>query len=359
MIIPKPKPIAPLQAKSSRSSVEEVGLFNGMGDDRVLVVRIGVDLEAEEVLIARCVAEGKVMRSVSRAWFSLGRIGEVWDVVTEGMVYDWALVVPDSGMEFLLGHIGGSDLFNWADIETMEVEARSGIMSRLSLGKPGVDEAQLKTKKNDVDLSSGKASKVFVPDPFEPEMMKSDLVGLPEFNSAFGSNNRRVFVAWTDGSYITKGSLRGVSVVTSTGHWVTDAASAGKAEYAEVYAMLLAVSHGIRTKARKVVIKSDSRAALSAVENWLNYRENKVTFRTNKMIKILNRLRDLVNNYPVEFEFTWVKGHSGNPGNESADRLARLTARRKGVGIEGVTDDEARGILVDTGLFNEIGQLAI
>lgn len=359
MTIPKPKPIAPLQAKSSRSAIDEIGLFNGMGDARVLVVRIGVDLGSEEVLISRCVAEGKVMRSVSRAWFSLGRIGEVWDVVTEGLEYDWALVVPDPGMEFLLGLIGGSDEFLWADLETMEVEARSGIVSRLTLGKPGVEEAELKTKKNDMDLTRGKAQKIFTSDPFGPEMMKTDLQGLPEFRSAFGSNHRKTFVAWTDGSYITRGSLRGVAVVTSTGHWVVDTASAGKAEYAEIYAILLAVSHGIHTKARKVVIKSDSRAALRAVEDWLNYEEERGTFKTTKMIKVLNRLRDLVTTYPVEFEFTWIKGHVGNPGNESADRLARLTARRTGVDIFGVTDEEARGILIDTGMFTEIGHLVI
>lgn len=362
MDMPKPRPIRPIAMKPIRPKEEE-GLFYGMDTSRVFLLRISIDTEAEQVLVTRAVAEGRVMYHTARSWFTLGRVEEIWSVVSDGMEYDWILVIPDDGNEFLMGHIGLPDDFLWVDRETIMKESTSGFVSRLTPGKPKTDEAVLKGKKDVIDFSLNRIVETSKPrsDDFGPVMVKKDLDGIPPLRPVFGENLRDEFIAWTDGSYITNGSLRGSAVVTSTGYWAAAPAPAGsgKAEYSELYAILLAVSHGVRTKAKKVTIKSDSQAALFAVERWLEYSQNQVQFTNVKMRKVLNRIRDLVEKYPVEFKFSWVKGHVGNPGNESADRLARLTARRCAVGGLDISDDEAKGILVDTGAFSADGNLLI
>lgn len=42
--------------------------------------------------------------------------------------------------------------------------------------------------------------------------------------------------------------------------------------------------------------------------------------------------RAIQNNPQMDIEFNYIPGHSGNPGNEAADRLAKQGAQRYGGG---------------------------
>ncbi|KAJ8953324.1 hypothetical protein NQ318_012119 [Aromia moschata] len=103
--------------------------------------------------------------------------------------------------------------------------------------------------------------------------------------------------------------------------WFTDGSKIGdKAEgdvfQAEIYAILACGMEILKTapKRRTIQICTDSQAALMAIES------SKVKSRL--VLDCKKILNDLASCNRVIL--TWVPGHSGVPGNEEADRLARL-----------------------------------
>ncbi|VDP29896.1 unnamed protein product [Soboliphyme baturini] len=95
---------------------------------------------------------------------------------------------------------------------------------------------------------------------------------------------------------------------------------------AEIEACCRAVEQAIHFGMRKIEVRTDSAYVVNAITKWMNkWDENGMT-RSNGQ-EVLNlidlmRLRRLAE----RLEVTWklVRGHSGNEGNEEADKLARL-----------------------------------
>ncbi len=63
----------------------------------------------------------------------------------------------------------------------------------------------------------------------------------------------------------------------------------------------------------------------------------------------LHAIRDLLAQRPGPVQLRWVRGHSGHPLNEGADRLALHARRSQTAGLPaGTAADIARGIAEET-----------
>jgi ribonuclease HI len=73
-----------------------------------------------------------------------------------------------------------------------------------------------------------------------------------------------------------------------------------------------------------LVINSDSKYVLSGINEWLpNWKKRNWKTAGNKPVKnvdLWKQLDTLTQSHDIKW--VWVKGHSGNPGNERADALA-------------------------------------
>ena len=89
---------------------------------------------------------------------------------------------------------------------------------------------------------------------------------------------------------------------------------------------LKAVIEGLKTihPKKNVTIITDSQYVKNGINQWIfNWKKNGWKTAAKKPVKNIDlwkELDDLVENHSVDWE--WVKGHSGNPGNERADQLA-------------------------------------
>ena len=95
---------------------------------------------------------------------------------------------------------------------------------------------------------------------------------------------------------------------------------------------LRAVIEGLRLlkKPAKVLVYSDSKYVVDGVRKWMPaWKANNWKKKDKKPIKNLDlwkRLDSLINSQ-LEFRIKWVRGHSGDFGNEKADKLANLGIR--------------------------------
>ena len=80
------------------------------------------------------------------------------------------------------------------------------------------------------------------------------------------------------------------------------------------------------TRPSRVELHTDSRYVRDGITQWLpEWRRRNWLTRARKPVKnkdLWTRLADLVERHDVDWH--WVKGHSGNPGNERADALANM-----------------------------------
>ena len=94
---------------------------------------------------------------------------------------------------------------------------------------------------------------------------------------------------------------------------------------------------GALTKRCRVELHTDSRYVRDGITLWLpEWRRRNWLTRAKKPVKnkdLWMRLADLVERHDVDWR--WVKGHSGNPGNERADALANK-------GLDEVISGEAK-----------------
>tara|TARA_B100000767_G_scaffold269115_1_gene290479 strand:+ start:2320 stop:2766 length:447 start_codon:yes stop_codon:yes gene_type:complete len=83
---------------------------------------------------------------------------------------------------------------------------------------------------------------------------------------------------------------------------------------------------GILKEKSKVVIYTDSKYVMNGITLWIDgWKKNKWRTSSKKEVKNIDlwKLIDKLNS-SHEVEWKWVKGHSGNAGNEAADELANL-----------------------------------
>ncbi|SFN18526.1 ribonuclease HI [Variovorax sp. OV329] len=91
---------------------------------------------------------------------------------------------------------------------------------------------------------------------------------------------------------------------------------------------LTAVIEGLAALKRpcKVVLYLDSQYVRQGITEWIRGWKAKGWITSTKQpvknVELWKRLDELVSKGGHQIEWRWVKGHSGNPGNERADMLA-------------------------------------
>nr|CAH7737751.1 unnamed protein product [Callosobruchus chinensis] len=150
------------------------------------------------------------------------------------------------------------------------------------------------------------------------EMWKRGEIQFPE----------EALVCYTDGSRLASGQASGAGMYVEN-RGVLESYSQGTNTTifeAEVYAILSAACNEEVRKGmeRKVYICSDSQAALKAICGPRT--RTPLVQECAERLEELTRLKEVI--------LMWVPGHMGVPGNEEADRLARLGTRGPFVGPE-------------------------
>jgi ribonuclease HI len=96
---------------------------------------------------------------------------------------------------------------------------------------------------------------------------------------------------------------------------------------------IVAAIKALKTFSEKsdIIIYTDSKYLMNGINDWINNwkknnwkTSNKKDVKNVDLWKIIDEL-----NLKHNIEWNWVKGHSGNPGNEMADDLANLAISRK------------------------------
>ncbi|KAJ8936227.1 hypothetical protein NQ318_009360 [Aromia moschata] len=124
-------------------------------------------------------------------------------------------------------------------------------------------------------------------------------------------------IIWfTDGSKIGDKAGAGVYGKTTRTKLSFALGSYASVFQAEIYAILACGMEIIKTapKRRTIQICTDSQAALMAIES--NKLKSRLVLDCKKILNDLASCNRVI--------LTWVPGHSGVPGNEEADRQARV-----------------------------------
>lgn len=104
---------------------------------------------------------------------------------------------------------------------------------------------------------------------------------------------------------------------------------------------LLAVIKGleaIKTKGSEVVVVSDSKYVVEAVEKGWLWNWIKIGFKNKKNKDLWIRFVNIYRQHKVKFQ--WIKGHNGHAENERCDQLAVAAAEQKVLLIDQVYEDE-------------------
>ena len=127
--------------------------------------------------------------------------------------------------------------------------------------------------------------------------------------------NRKPLHIATDASRGRNGAA-GIAWISAEGRHASRMVDVNAIAEAEFLAIKYAIDDAMSREAnRKIVILSDSRKALGALSGkWLPH------WATGNRLSQLNQMRALIRDHGIQLK--WVRGHSGDPLNELADRLA-------------------------------------
>jgi len=101
--------------------------------------------------------------------------------------------------------------------------------------------------------------------------------------------------------------------------WKLELPKRGDNNSAEIVAIGLAIE---TIKARRLTINTDSKVALGLIENLPELEKSGYTGPGKKYEVELRYIMDVLRQQGKTVTLNWIKGHSGNEGNEEADKLA-------------------------------------
>lgn len=149
---------------------------------------------------------------------------------------------------------------------------------------------------------------------------------------------------FTDGASSGNPGPGGYGVILKSGNHYKEI-SAGYRKTTNNRMELLAVITGLETikkPGQKVVIHSDSKYVIDAIEKKWIYGWLKKGFAGKKNKDLWLRFIDIYNKHKVQFK--WVKGHAGHPENERCDELAvEASMKKDNILIDSVFEGENKG----------------
>jgi len=77
----------------------------------------------------------------------------------------------------------------------------------------------------------------------------------------------------------------------------------------------------------KIILYSDNLTSIDFLNK--NYIKKNKSKSRNSVIEMVILIKSLLKEYDIDIDFRWIKAHCGVYGNELADRLARVGARRR------------------------------
>ena len=98
---------------------------------------------------------------------------------------------------------------------------------------------------------------------------------------------------------------------------------------------LLAVIVGLeklKTPKTKVLVVSDSKYVVDAVEKRWVFQWEKINFKAKKNLDLWIRFLKIYRKHQVDFQ--WVKGHNSHPQNERCDELAVMASQQSKLSID-------------------------
>ena len=132
-------------------------------------------------------------------------------------------------------------------------------------------------------------------------------------------------IIYTDGACRGNPGIGGWGVLMSYQDEVKELYG-GEADTTNNKMELKAVIEGLNTLKEPCSVKvfTDSKYVMEGINSWIhNWKKNNWKTANKKDVKnkdLWIQLDNLVSKHNIAWE--WVKGHSGNPGNEKADELA-------------------------------------
>ena len=109
---------------------------------------------------------------------------------------------------------------------------------------------------------------------------------------------------------------------------------------------LLAVIVGLeklKNPKTKVLVVSDSKYVVDAVEKRWVFQWEKINFKTKKNPDLWLRFLKIYRQHQVDFQ--WVKGHNSHPQNERCDALAVMASQQEQLSIDEFYEREDEKLL--------------
>ena len=106
---------------------------------------------------------------------------------------------------------------------------------------------------------------------------------------------------------------------------------------------LLAVIVGLeklKNSKTKVLVVSDSKYVVDAVEKRWVFQWEKINFKNKKNPDLWLRFLKAYRNHQVDFK--WVKGHNNHPQNERCDELAVMASKQEKLSIDSFYEEEEK-----------------
>lgn len=128
---------------------------------------------------------------------------------------------------------------------------------------------------------------------------------------------------WCDGACFPNPGVGGWAWTTLVGEEDSGGHPRTTNQRMELLAVLNAVKHLHRKKTR-VVVFTDSQYVINGATIWTQrWIENQWVTKTHQKVKYREEWEELYKHTRTgNIAFQWVRGHSGDPGNERADYLA-------------------------------------